>query len=92
MEIRIQIDNLNSSNITEIVYLSKSNNDGSVTSFGGVTGDLIVTFANNTRYLYSDLPLGILSNCFDSKSFGVSWSKLIKPNYVGRRITTELEN
>ena len=92
MEIRIQIDNLNSSNITEIVYLSKSDNDVATTFFGSVTGDLIVTFANNTKYLYRDLPLCILSNCFDSKSFGVSWSKLIKPNYVGRRVTTELEN
>jgi hypothetical protein len=92
LEIRIQIDNLNSSNITEIVYLSKSNNDGSVTAFGSVKGDLIVTFANNTKYLYSDLPLRILANCFDSQSFGVSWSKLIKPNYVGRRVRTELEN
>lgn len=92
MEIRIQIDNLNSSNITEIVYLSKSNNDGSVTFFGSVEGDLIVTFKNNTRYLYRDLPIGILANCFDSKSFAVAWSKLIKPNYVGKRVTTELEN
>jgi hypothetical protein len=91
LEIRIQIYNLNSSNITDIVYLSKSDNDGT-TAFGSVTGDLIVTFMNNTKYSYSDLPLSILSNCFDSKSFGVAWSKLIKPNYVGRRVRTELEN
>lgn len=91
MKIRIQIDDLASSNITDIVYISISNSKA-VNNFGSVAGDLIVTFSNGTRYAYNDLPLGILSKCFDSESFGSAFSKLIKPNYIGNRVIKPWEN
>jgi hypothetical protein len=91
LKIRIQIDDLASSNITDIVYISISNNKD-MTDFYKVNGDLIVTFSNGTRYAYNDLPLGILSKCFDSESFGSAFSKLIKPNYIGNRVVKPWEN
>lgn len=90
MKIRIEIDDLASSNIISIAYVSTSDNN-SMIEFSKVLGELVVTFSNNYRYIYVNVSLGDLSKCMSSDSFGSAFSRIIKPNYIGTRLTRPWE-
>lgn len=77
-------ENVQSSNIDKVAYLLTSKIQG--------TGVLVVTFKNQKKYRYENVPESIVHEMMNSESIGKAFSKLIRPDYHGTIVTKYTKN
>jgi hypothetical protein len=74
---KIDIDEIKSSNIAGITFTAEKNNDDFV-SHGSVTGDLLVEYSTGAVYRYFDVHFAAFLNIFAGPSVGSNVFKSLK--------------
>lgn len=75
--IRVDIDDIKSSNINGITFMADQEND-SFTNHSSVTGTLLVEYSTGDVYKYYNVPFAVLLNVVIDRSIGSAVNKMLK--------------
>ena len=75
--IRVDIDDIKSTNISGITFTADQKND-SFTNHSSVTGTLLVEYSTGDVYKYYNVPFAILLNVIIDRSVGSATNKMLK--------------
>lgn len=75
--VRIDIDNIKSSNIEGITFTAQQSNE-TFTNHSSVTGTLLLEYSTGDVYKYFNVPFAIILNIMIDKSIGSATNKLLK--------------
>lgn len=82
--IKIDIKDIDSSNIKNILFAVYDESDGS--DLNSFSGTLAVTFQNDKIYKYINVKMVDVVSCLTASSIGTGFNKHIKSNYNGRLV------
>lgn len=74
---RIDIDDVKSSNISGITFLAEQDND-SFTNHSSVTGTLLLEYSTGDVYKYFNVPFAVMMSIVGNQSVGSASNKLLK--------------
>lgn len=87
MRAKMKFENVISSNIIEISYVTHDDCDKNIyKSHMEIVGDLYITYNNNRTYKYLDVVLGDVAFCLASFSIGKAVNEVIKRKYESEEV------